>query len=113
MITVFGVERCFAATNEDADKTLISDFVCLTLPIGVTTTVAAWGVFWAFWLLYKPVVLAAHVESQEIIRVIIWVNANFYPISVLITVVASLAIFYFRMIAHLKKANRLRKMAHN
>jgi hypothetical protein len=111
VITAYGVERCFDATNEDENKSLISDFICLSLPIGVTTTFAAWAAFWAFWLLYKPLVLAAHIESQEIIKIIVWINENFYPISVLATVVISIAVFYLRIATHLKKVYRQRKAA--
>jgi hypothetical protein len=103
LITVYGFERCYDASNGDNNKSFISDFVCLALPISVTTTIVAWGVYWGGWYLYQHVVTAISFESQHATKLLVWINNELPWPTVLITVVVSNGIFYIRMAKYLKR----------
>jgi hypothetical protein len=49
--TVFGFERCYNASNVSDHRFFIADFICLSLPIGITTTIVVWGCHWGGWAL--------------------------------------------------------------
>jgi hypothetical protein len=102
-ITVYGFERCYNASSGDNNKSFISDFVCLAVPISVTTTIVAWGVYWGGWYLYQHVVTAISFESQHAAKLLLWINNELPWPTVLITVVVSNGIFYLRMATYLKR----------
>ena len=109
LITAYGFERCYNASNGDNNKSFISDFVCLALPISVTTTIVAWGIYWGGWYLYQYVVTVISFESQPSAKLLVWINNELPWPTALITVLVSNGIFYMRMAKYLKKiaAHRL------
>lgn len=109
VITIYGFERCYRASNGDSNQSFISDFVCLSLPVGVTTTLASWGAYWGGWQLYQRVVLAMSFESEKTANILVWINNELPWIAVLLAMILSTCFFYFRMIAHLTKIKILRQ----
>lgn len=109
--TVYGFERCYSASNGDDNSSFISDFVCLSLPVGVTTALAAWGIYWGGWLLYQHIVLTIPFESQQTAKTIAWVNNELPWLTVFLAMVLSNVVFYLRMISHLKRIKILRQRA--
>jgi hypothetical protein len=109
--TVYGFERCYRASNGDGSKSFISDFICLSLPVGVTTTIVAWGIYWGGWQLYRRIVLSASFESEQVVKTIVWLNNELPWATVLITMVLFNGIFYFRLASHLKRIKMFRQGA--
>ncbi len=111
VITVYGFERCYSASNGDNNPSFLPDFVCLSLPVGVTTTLAAWGIYWGGWQLYRHIVLAMSFESQQAAKTIAWISNELPWLTVLLAMVVSTGFFYLRMISHLTRIKILRKQA--
>jgi hypothetical protein len=111
VIAVYGFERSYSASNGDNGRSFISDFVCLSLPIGVTTTLVAWGIYWGGWKLYQHIVLAISFESQRVVNTIVLINNELPWATVMVAMVLSNGIFYLRMVSHLKRLKILRQHA--
>jgi len=106
--TVFGFTRCYIAADGDKEEAFILNFVCFSLPIGITTAIAVWGSYWIWWRLYQYIVTSISYDSQDIVKTVLWVNHELPPITVLLAVVFTNVIFFLRMISNLKKARKLK-----
>jgi hypothetical protein len=107
--TVYGFERCYDASSVSGHRFFIVDFVCLSLPISITTMIVVWGCHWGGWALYRHVVMATSFESQRIVNAITYINAILPSATVLVGMILSNVIFYLRMISHLNRLESLRQ----
>jgi hypothetical protein len=103
VIAIYGFERCYSTSKHASSPSFISDFICLSLPITITTMVAVWGIYWGGWYLYMSAILSMSFESQQAIRMIDWINKDMPWLSIFLAVVCSNAIFFLRMRLHLKR----------
>jgi hypothetical protein len=103
IVTIFGFLKCYNASIGANNQSFISDFICLSLPIGVTTTVVAWAIYWGTWKSYQILVTSISIESQNAADLLVWINNELPWPTVLLTVVVSNAVFYLRMASYLNR----------
>lgn len=108
-VTIYGFERCYTAANGDNNGSFVSDFICLSFPVGITTTIIAWVVYWGGWQIFQRLVLGMPFESEKIVRTMLWINNELPQITVLLVVVLSNGIFFLRIAAHLARIKFLQR----
>lgn len=109
VVTIYGFERCYTAANANNNRSFISDFICLALPVGVTTTIIAWGIYWGGWHIFQRIVLTMSFESEQAVKTMLWINNELPKVTVLLTVVLSNGIFFLRIASHLNRIKILQQ----
>ena len=113
MVTVYGFRKCISAANGQDDGNFIVDFVCLSLPVSISTSVIVWGGHLAVWLAYGRVVttMTFDANSQQTANDLIWINNNLPRFTVFFAMILSTALYYLRIARCLSKVRVLRQKA--
>lgn len=109
LITVYGFSKCYFVANGNTNSLFVSDFICISLPVGVTTTFWAWLGYWGGWWIFHQIFLSQSFDSLNSAKMVVWINNELPWFSIIITMVASTGFFYARMISHLTELKILRK----
>jgi hypothetical protein len=107
--TIYGFSSCYNSTDNEWRSLFISDFVCLSLPIGVIVTLFAWGGYWTAWTIFQQAVLIIPFEAPQTVDKIVLFNNKFPPVSSFIIAVSANYFFYSRMAFYLARINTIRR----
>jgi hypothetical protein len=109
VLTIYGFERCYAAADGENCGSFVTDFVCLSIPIGISTLFFTWLGYWIFWTAFGYVVREVSFGSESSAHAMLLLNAQLPWFSVFVAMLASTFLFHWRLSVHLGHLRRLRE----
>jgi hypothetical protein len=111
VITVVGIQTSYEASGGDSNPNFIAEFTCLSVPVGIKTTVLVWGIYWVLGLSLRALVPHLNDLDAETARRIASIgNAAAWLAGMFVNVVLT-AVFFLRMRVHMRSISKLRTSA--
>jgi hypothetical protein len=98
VVTYWGIRRCYAAYGEHhGSARFVSDFVCLSLPVGLKVVPVAWLLYWLVRISYRELFWSLSQAGRISPDAVLAVDRQFQWLAVFVTVVGSLVVYYVRI----------------
>ncbi|MCB4358177.1 hypothetical protein [Quatrionicoccus australiensis] len=97
-ITVVGLSRAYDAAGGDASSDFIAQFMCLSLPINITTTLPVWGCFWLITIVFRQTLIALAESHSELAINLSHIGGSFFGLLAFLAVAITEAIFFYRIV---------------
>lgn len=97
VVTIYGLTACYESAGGDANSHFVSEFVCLSVPVGLTTTLCVWSIYWAIGFAFRETILGLSESHYQFAVNLHRIGSNFFGLLAFLVVVLTEVIFYFRM----------------
>jgi hypothetical protein len=95
VVTYWVIRRCYAAYGgHHSNARFISDFVCLSFPVGLKVVPVAWLLYWLVRISYRELFWSMSQAGRISPDTVLAVDRQFQWLAILATVVGSLVVYY-------------------